>query len=137
MTYYEQVLKQFLLSLVGFAVLDGVWLGLLMSGFYRRHLATVARLAGDRLDPIWPVAALVYPTLAAGLTIFVLSRARSPLEALTLGALYGLCAYGLYDLTNHATLRDWPAVLTVVDISWGVVICGTTAWAVSMLTRSA
>lgn len=136
MTYYEQVLKQFVLSLVGFAVLDGLWLGFLMSEFYRRHLAPIARLKDGRLDPIWPVAALVYPTLAAGLTVFVLARAKSPAEALALGAFFGLVSYGLYDLTNHATLREWPAILTVVDMTWGAVICGGTAWMVAMITRS-
>ena len=67
--------------------------------------------------------------------MFVVNRARTPLEALAYGALFGLVSYGLYDLTNHATLRDWPAVLTIVDITWGVVICGTTAWIVAMLTK--
>jgi uncharacterized membrane protein len=78
------------------------------------------------------VAALVYPALAGGLTVFVISRARSPLEALALGAFFGLCTYGVYDLTNHATLRDWPATLTIVDMTWGAVICGATAWIVAM-----
>lgn len=124
-----------LLSGVTFAVLDFLWLGLLMPAFYRRNLAHLARMNGDSLAPVWPVAALVYPVLALGITVFVVNRARTPLEALAYGALFGLVSYGLYDLTNHATLRDWPAVLTIVDITWGVVICGTTAWIVAMLTK--
>jgi len=132
------VLKQFLLALAGFVILDGLWLGVLMKSFYRRHLADLARLAPDgSLAPIWPVAALVYPALAGGVTVLVLARAKSPAEALALGAVLGLVIYGVYDLTNHSTLRGWPAILTIVDISWGVVICGATAWAVAMLTRTA
>jgi uncharacterized membrane protein len=137
MTYYGHVLNQFVLSMVAFVVLDGIWLGFLMSDFYRRHLAPIARLKDGRLDPIWPVAALVYPTLAAGLTVFVLARAKSPVEALALGAFFGLVLYGLYDLTNHATLREWPAILTIVDMTWGAVICASTAWMVAMLTSNA
>ena len=124
--------RQFLIALVSFAVLDFLWLGLLMKNFYRRQLGDLARMADGAMDPIWPVAALVYPALAGGLTVFVASRARSPLEALALGAFYGLCTYGVYDLTNHATLRGWPATLTIVDIAWGVLICGATAWIVAI-----
>ena len=134
MTYYGHM-TWFLLSLVTFVVLDALWLGVVMSSFYRAHLGHLARMAGGSLAPVWPVAALVYPVLAGGLTIFVLQRARTPIEALQYGALFGLFMYGLYDLTNHATLRDWPAALTIVDMTWGVVICGATAWLVATLTR--
>ena len=129
--------RQFWLSVIGFVVLDGLWLGLVMKDFYRRHLAHLARMADGGLAPVWPVAALVYPALAGGLTVLVLARAKSPTEALALGAFFGLVTYGVYDLTNHATLRDWPAVLTVVDITWGVFMCGLTAWTVAMLSRPA
>ena len=125
--------RQFLIALVSFAVLDFLWLGLLMKDFYRRHLSHLARMADGAMDPVWPVAALVYPLLAGGLTVFVVSRARSPIEALALGATFGLCMYGLYDLTNHATLRGWPVTLTVVDMTWGAVICGATAWVVATM----
>ena len=43
------------------------------------------------------------------------------------GAVYGLCAYGTYDLTNHATLRDWPAAVTMIDLAWGTVLTATVA----------
>ena len=131
----DNMLLRFLLSVVTLIVFDAVWLGLVMSGFYRRHLAHLARMHDGRLAPVWPVAALVYPVLAIGVTVFVLNRARTPVEALMLGALFGFVAYGLYDLTNHATLRDWPALLTVVDIAWGAALCGGTAWVVAVLTR--
>lgn len=128
---------QFGIAMVALVVLDALWLGLLMKDFYRRHLAHLARMADGGLDPIWPVAALVYPTLAAGITVLVLMRAKSPLEALYLGAFFGFVTYGVYDLTNHSTLRDWRAVLTVVDMTWGAVLCGATAWITATLTRPA
>jgi len=133
----DNMWKQFSIALVTLIALDGLWLGLVMSDFYRRHLGHLARMTNGRLDPIWPVAALIYPLLAAGLTVLVVSRARTPGEALALGAFFGLVSYGLYDLTNHSTLRDWPAVLTVVDIAWGTFLCGATAWVVTMLARPA
>lgn len=128
---------QFGISMVTFIVLDAVWLGFVMADFYRRHLGHLARMSDGRMDPIWPVAALVYPTLAAGLTVLVVSRARSPMEALALGAFFGLVTYGVYDLTNHSTLRGWPAILTVTDMTWGAVLCGATAWITYTLARPA
>ena len=66
-----------------------------------------------------------------------LARARSPLDALALGAVLGLVIYGVYDFTNYATLRDWPLTLVFVDVAWGAVICGATAWITATLTRTA
>jgi uncharacterized membrane protein len=130
------MVRQFFFSLMALAVLDGLWLGVFMAGFYRRHLAHLARMADGGFDPIWPIAALVYPTLALGLTAFVLSRDRGPLDALLMGALFGAVTYAVYDLTNHATLRDWSASLTAVDIMWGASSCAATAWLVATLTRT-
>jgi uncharacterized membrane protein len=129
--------KSFGFALVTLMILDGLWLGVLMKDFYRRHLAHLARMADGGLDPIWPVAALVYPAIALGLSVFVLSRARDPIESLFLGALFGAITFAVYDLTNHATLRDWSATMTAVDICWGAASCGITSWIVATMTRTA
>jgi uncharacterized membrane protein len=130
------MLRTFAAALAVLLVLDGLWLGVVMKDFYRRSLAHLARMADGGLDPIWPVAALVYPVIALGLTVFVLDRARTSSDALLLGALFGALTFAVYDLTNHATLRDWSAMMTVVDICWGAFSCGLTAWTVATLTRS-
>jgi uncharacterized membrane protein len=44
------------------------------------------------------------------------------------GALLGLVAYGTYDLTNQATLKDWPWVVTLTDLAWGAFVTGAAAW---------
>jgi len=123
------MLTRFGVVLAVLVVLDGIWLGVVMKDFYRRSLAPLARLSDGGLDPIWPIAALVYPVLAAGITIFVLPRARAPMESLLFGALFGALTFAVYDLTNHAVLRDWRPEMTIVDILWGAVSCGTAAWA--------
>ena len=130
------MLRHFGIALVALVVLDGVWLGLVMKDFYRRNLAHIARMADGGLDPIWPIAALVYPVLAAGLAVLVLARTRTPLEALALGAFFGAITYAVYDFTNHATLRDWRPAMTVVDIAWGAFSCGVAAWAAASLSRA-
>jgi uncharacterized membrane protein len=128
--------RAFTFALIALCVLDGIWLGLVMKSFYRESLAPIARMRDGGLDPIWPVAALVYPVIAAGLAIFVLGRATSPAHAALLGAVFGVLTFAVYDLTNHATLRDWRATMTVVDIMWGGISCGTASWISATLTRS-
>ena len=129
------MVRNFVVLLLTLAVLDGVWLGIVMKDFYRRSLAPIARMADGGLDPIWPVAVLVYPVLAAGLTVLVLARARTPLEALALGAFFGGVTFAVYDLTNHATLREWRPAMTMIDIAWGAFSCGVASWITAALTR--
>lgn len=95
----------------------------------------MARLSGGGLDPIWPIAALVYPLLATGLAVLVVSRVRTPGEALYLGALFGAISFAVYDLTNHATLREWRPAMTVIDICWGAFSCGVASWVAATFSR--
>ena len=105
---------------VAFALLDGVWLGLLMKNFYRDQLAPLARLsAGGGLAPNWTAALVVYVCLGAGLAIFVVPRASTVAGVAGFGALFGLVVYGVYDMTNYSTLRQWPLMLAIADIAWG------------------
>ena len=128
--------SQFGIALVALVALDALWLGLVMKAFYKQQLAPLARMADGNLAPIWPAAAMVYLFLAAGVTLLVLGRARSPLDALALGALLGLVIYGVYDFTNYATLREWPLPLVIVDVMWGTVLCAATAWVATALTKA-
>lgn len=131
------MLSQFGIAMVSFILLDALWLGVLMNGFYKTNLAPLARMSGGNLAPIWPAAALVYPLLAAGVTFFVLTQSRTAFEALVYGALLGVVIYGVYDFTNYSTLRDWPLALALVDLCWGAVICGAASWITATLTRTA
>jgi uncharacterized membrane protein len=129
------MLRQFLIVLAVLVVLDGLWLGVLMKDFYRSSLAPVARMADGGLDPIWPIAGLVYPVIATGLAVLVLSKARTPAEALWLGAVFGATSFAIYDLTNHATLRDWRPAMTVIDICWGAFSCAVASWVAATFAR--
>ena len=122
------------LGSLSFMLLDGVWLGLLMTGFYRTHLAPIARMANGGLSPDWSAALAVYLCLGAGIGVFVVPRAGTLTEALGYGALFGLVVYGVYDFTNLSTLRDWPLIVAVVDVAWGMVasaICAAVVWTVA------
>lgn len=129
-----QTLLPTLAGIGGYLVLDGLWLGVLMSGFYRTQLHSLARVSGDRLAPNWYAAVVVYLLLGAGLAALVTSRADTLGSAVLTGAAFGLVVYGVYDFTNLSTLRDWPLLLTAVDVAWGTAasaVCAAVIWGVS------
>ncbi|MEJ5357076.1 MAG: DUF2177 family protein [Desulfobacterales bacterium] len=113
-------LKIYAAMLVVFFAVDMLWLGWVARGFYRKHLGHW--LAAE---PHWPAAVLFYLLFILGVLVFVVlpGLASGSLgRTLALGALFGLVTYATYDLTNLATARDWPLVVTLVDMAWGTVL---------------
>jgi uncharacterized membrane protein len=130
----KQMLIMYLITLAVFFLIDMIWLGVVAKGFYRRHL-------GPMLSPKvnWAAAVLFYLLFIVGLLVFVIKPALvggEPLKALLLGALFGLISYATYDLSNLATLKDWPLVVTVVDLIWGTVLGGAVSFAGALIGRS-
>ena len=80
-----------------------------------------------RPDAHWPAAALFYALYVAAIVIHAELGATGPGDAARRGAGLGLVAYGTYELTNWAILRDWPAVLVLPDIAWGIVLTALAA----------
>jgi uncharacterized membrane protein len=103
---------------VAFMALDSVWLSLTGEALYHRHLGDIL------LDGFRPVpAALFYLLYVSGLMVFAVEPARAEgrlAGAAFRGAFLGLVAYGTYDLTNQATLKIWPTVVTSADLAWGM-----------------
>jgi uncharacterized membrane protein len=128
-------IKLAVVGAVAFMVLDGVWLGLLMKNFYRDQLAPIVRLSDGGIAPHWPPALVVYALLGTGIALFVVPRAATVSLAAAYGALFGLVVYGVYDFTNYSTLRQWPFVLTLADVAWGVVACATAAMVLRIVGR--
>jgi uncharacterized membrane protein len=129
----RQAVSLYLMTLAVFFVIDMVWLGFVAKDFYRKHLGSI-------LSPKvnWAAALLFYLMFIAGLLIFVIRPALAqgePLKALLLGALFGLISYATYDLSNLATLKDWPVVVTVVDLVWGTTLGGLVSLAGALLGR--
>lgn len=120
---------------VAFMALDAIWLGLLMKDFYRAQLAPIVRLADGGIAPNWPAAFVVYALLGTGIAVFVIPRAPTVTLAAGYGALLGLVVYGVYDFTNYSTLRQWPFVLTLTDVAWGVVATAAAAAVVRIVAR--
>lgn len=119
-----------------FILLDLVWF-YFMSGFFKTEIGSIARLTPDgkwdiRLAP----AIMVYVIMGIGLVSFVYLNATSFLSALLLGGLLGFVGYGLYDLTNLATLSAWTAKFTLVDMAWGTFLCGAVSVAIYFIGKS-
>jgi uncharacterized membrane protein len=105
-------------------MIDMIWLGLVAHKFYQSQL-------GHLLGPVhWPAAIIFYLIYILGILIFAVIpglEAGSWQKALVLGALFGFFCYATYDLTNLATLRDWPLAVALVDMLWGAVLTGSVA----------
>lgn len=117
-----------------FFVADAIGLRLLIKPVFERH---VGHLFADpfRVVP----AAVFYLGYVAGVLWFVSIpslRADDPLAALIGGVLLGLMAYGTYEFTNYATLRDWSFQQVAIDMAWGGILTGVSAWAGVMMTRA-
>ena len=100
-----------------------VWLVLVAKKFYQEQIGFLMKP-----DINWFAAIIFYLLFIAGLVIFVISPAvekHSWVHALLFGALFGLITYATYDLTNLATLKDWPLLVTVVDLIWGTVLASS------------
>lgn len=116
-------LKLYGITLPIFFALDMVWLGVVAKSFYAKHIGFLMKSNVN-----WAAALLFYALFIAGLVFFVIAPAvqkASWTHALLFGALFGLITYATYDLTNLATMKDWPVVVTVVDLMWGMVLAGT------------
>ncbi len=130
--------KLFVLAMVVFAFLDSIWLGYVMSSRYKEWLGPLARLNTDGSFNINFVAAVgVYILLAAAVVFFVLPKTAGsgPFMVFLFGALMGLIVYGVYDLTNAATLTSWPLNLILADVAWGALATALTSLVVTNLGR--
>ncbi|QLH35971.1 MAG: DUF2177 family protein [Parachlamydiaceae bacterium] len=99
-------------------IIDGLWLAFMYKRFYAPNMG---RLLNDSIA-IWP-AVIFYILYAIALNVFVvipaLKNNSGYTEILLLGLLFGMVTYGTYDLTNQVTLKNWPWIVTIVDIAWG------------------
>ena len=113
-------LKLYLISLAAFFAIDMFWLGLAARSFYQQYLGFLMASS-----PNWLVAIIFYLLFVIGLLVFAVLPglgAKSLKTTLARAALFGLITYATYDLTNLATLKDWPALLSMVDMAWGTVL---------------
>ena len=108
------------LTVLGFLVIDFVWLTVVAQNFYQKHLGSFLR---D--DPIVAAAAVFYLLYLVGVLVFVVLpalEAESFVRAVAMGALFGLIAYATFDLTCYALFQGFPVIVVAVDLVWGAVL---------------
>jgi uncharacterized membrane protein len=119
-------LAVYAITLPIFFAIDLVWLAVIAKEFYRKHLGYIMAPEVN-----WVAAILFYLIFIGGIVFFAVKPAletQSAGRALLYGALFGLVTYATYDLTNHATVRDWPFIVTIVDLAWGTTLSASVAW---------
>jgi uncharacterized membrane protein len=123
---FSKTLLLYALTVPVFFAVDLVWLGLIAQKLYKKNLG---HLMAEKV--VWPAAILFYLLFIAGILFFCVMPAlekQSAGRALLTGILFGLFTYATYDLTNLATMRNWPVWISVVDILWGMTLTGITAF---------
>lgn len=113
-------IKIYLIAVIVFFAVDMLWLGVIAKNFYQNQIGSLMKK-----DINWTAAIIFYLLFVAGVVFFAINPAiqeNSWIQALFLGALFGFITYMTYDLTNLATLKNWPLKLAIVDILWGTVL---------------
>lgn len=117
-----ELVKRYLITLVVFFVIDIFWLGVVAKKLYSKELGFNM---SDR--PNWTAAIIFYLVFIMGLVFFVINPAMEKNAwqyALFVGMFFGFVTYATYDLTNLATLKNWPLKITLIDLAWGTSLGG-------------
>jgi len=127
------------ITVIVFLAIDFVWLAFIARPLYADAIGHLLR---DQ--PLFGAAGLFYAIYVIGIVIFAITPALNNgnwSTALLFGALFGFFAYGTYDATNYATLRDWPLSISMIDTAWGTALTGISAlagfWGTRMILPNA
>jgi uncharacterized membrane protein len=119
-----QIVYLYLVTVPVFFVIDMIWLGVVAKDFYQQQLGYI-------MGPVnWTAAIVFYLVYIVGILLFAVYpslQEGSIMKALLFGALFGFFTYATYDFTNLATVKDWPLLVTVVDVMWGTFLGSSVA----------
>ncbi|MET1411974.1 DUF2177 family protein [Roseibium sp. HPY-6] len=116
-----------------FLAVDYVWLSQVATRFY---FDRIGHLLMDK--PNMAAAGAFYIIYVVGIVVFAVApalKSESMATAIVYGAMFGFFTYATYDVTNYATLRNWPVIVTIVDVAWGTVLSAFSAGMGYVLTR--
>lgn len=119
-------IKNFLITFVVFMTIDLIWLGVVAKKLYNKYLGYIM---AKNIN--WIAAIVFYIIFIVGLLMFVIYPAleKNSIQYLILyGMAYGFITYATYDLTNLATLKDWPIQITIIDLIWGTTLSTLTSF---------
>ncbi|MCL4208073.1 DUF2177 family protein [Patescibacteria group bacterium] len=114
-------MKTYLIATIMFFVIDMLWLGIIARDIYNKQIGFLLKTEVN-----WIAAIIFYLLFIAGLTFFVINPAlkqeKTLISTAIMGGFFGLVTYATYDLTNLATLKNWPLSITIIDLIWGTTI---------------
>lgn len=123
----------YIITLLSVVLMDITWFKL-SSSFYTKEIGF---LFGEKINFI--PAIIFYLVYALGIVYFVInpiiSGGGSYINAIITGAFFGLIAYGTYDFTNHATIKNWPIIVTIIDIIWGMFVTSVSSLIVFYISK--
>ena len=117
-----------------FLIIDVIWLSITVKSIYKPNLGN---LLNDK--PVLWAAVLFYIIYMIGLTLIIIKPALasdSVLQAFWTGVIFGIVAYGTYNLTNMATIKNWSSTIVWVDMLWGGLLTGSSSAAGIYLTKT-
>ncbi|MGM0379820.1 MAG: DUF2177 family protein [Bacillota bacterium] len=117
-------IKSFLVTFSVFMVIDLIWLGVVAKNLYQKYLGYIMT---SNIN--WIAAVIFYIIFVIGMLYFAIIPALDDMslkKAIINGMAYGFITYATYDLTNLATLEDWPIFITIIDMIWGTTLAGLT-----------
>jgi uncharacterized membrane protein len=115
-----KIISWYFLTTVCFLILDFTWLGFVAKDFYRKYLGYIMKT-----DINWLAAFIFYLLFIVGIIVFVVYPSlekNSLLRCVLLGIFFGIITYATYDLTNLATVKNWPWQVVLIDIAWGGIL---------------
>lgn len=126
-------IKLYAIAFPIFFVLDMTWLGFVAKNFYRSQIGMLLKPEVN-----WFSAIVFYSIFIAGMVFFVIAPAvekRLWTHALFAGAFFGFVCYATYDLTNLAVAKDWPVLVTIVDLAWGTLLASSVCLSTYFIAR--
>lgn len=134
----EEYLRNYIVALPLFVAIDIAWIGVLMKRVYLDELGDLARVQGGAFRPNLAAGLAAWAVIPLGIVIFAVPRLNpgdAVIEVLGWGALFGAITYGIYDLTNLATLKGYSFKLTLLDTAWGTVLSALVTLIVWLVAR--
>lgn len=113
-------LSTYSLTFLSFLIIDFIWLAFISKNFYQKHIGSLLKQ-----DINFYAAGIFYLSFVFAILVLVIIpayQAKSIQQLILHSLLFGFITYGTYDLTNLTALKNWPLIITIVDILWGMTV---------------
>ena len=111
---------KFILTAIILVAIEAVYLRIMLPYFDSQ----VKKIQGKEITPRPYSVVIVYIIIITGLYYFIIGPNKSYKD----GAFFGLVIYGIFNFTNHALFDNYSLSLVIIDLIWGMTICGTTTF---------